>query len=429
MIARSIIAVNGKEIMIKNPVRGMRDISVGEMLLREYVLKIINEVALAAGYFKIETPAIDHLENLTSKEGGENEALIFKILKRGESLKKATETGDSLTDSALRYDLTVPLARYYSANSANLPSPFKSLQIGSVWRADAPQKGRFRQFTQCDMDILGDGSILAEIDIIVTVLTILSRVAEAAKVSGLTLRINDRRILLAAAAYAGFDSTDHESVLIALDKVDKIGLSGVQTELQNRGLPTEPTAKFLALFEDTAPSPSDFCAKLGEFVPDDIVIQNLQTIMSAVSAVSPAVKIIFDSSLVRGMGYYTGPIFECSLDGLDSSVAGGGRYDKMIGKFSGGNEVPACGFSIGFERIVTILTDAGFVPPKVSNAKAILVGRKVSSAEYGAIVKRAETLRQAGATVSVLPMAKNLGRQIELLEQSGFSEFEKIYGD
>lgn len=415
--------------MIKTPVRGMRDISVTEMLLREYVLRIIEEVASAAGYQKIETPAIEHLENLTSKVGGENEALIFKILKRGEPLKKAIETGNELTDSALRYDLTVPLVRYYSANNANLPVPFKALQIGSVWRADAPQKGRFRQFTQCDMDVLGDNSILAEIDSVSTALRVLERISREAGLSGLTLRLNDRRILLAAAKYAGFAEADYDTVLIALDKLDKIGLSGVKAELQKLGLLDTAIDKFLALFETEDVSINDFCANLTDFAPEASVVEGLQAIASTLGTTNQKAKVAFDPTLVRGMGYYTGPIFECSLDGLNSSVAGGGRYDKMIGKFTGGNDISACGFSIGFERIVTILTDVGFVPPKLTKAKAILVGRKVSPTEYGEIVKRAQELRQAGATVSVLPMAKNLGRQIDLLEQNGFTEFEKIYGD
>ena len=415
--------------MIKTPVRGMRDISVKEMVLRDYLMRIIEQAAGAAGYMKTETPAVEHLENLTSKVGGENEALIFKILKRGESLKKAAESGDELTDSALRYDLTVPLVRYFSDNNADLPTPFKALQIGSVWRADAPQKGRYRQFTQCDMDILGDSSVLAEIDAVSTALRVLERISQEAKLSGLTLRLNDRRILLAAAKYAGFAEKDYETVLITLDKMDKIGVAGVKAELQKLDLSDIAIDKFLALFDDKNTTIGDFCARLGELAPEGLVVEGLQAIEAAINVTNPKVKVVFDPTLVRGMGYYTGPIFECSLDGLGSSVGGGGRYDKMVGKFTGSNDVPACGFSIGFERVIVVLTDAGFEPPKPSSAKAILVGKKVSPAQYVDIVKRAEELRQNGGIVSVLPMARNLGRQIDLLEQNGFTEFEKIYGD
>jgi histidyl-tRNA synthetase len=418
--------------MIKTPVRGMRDISASDMMVREYLLRIIEETAFSAGYQKIETPAIEHLDNLSSKDGGENETLIFKILKRGRSLTKALEASTELADSALRYDLTVPLARYFAANAGNIPTPFKALQVGPVWRADAPQRGRFRQFLQCDMDILGDSSILAEIDTITTTVKILSRICKEAKITGLTVHLNDRRILLAAAKYAGFDESDYGSVLIALDKNDKIGLDGVRAELAKCDFTDKAIAKFIALFEkaEKGLSTAEFCDLLDGDSPDQSVVDDLEMIVSAVNLYGiDNAKIIFDPTLVRGMGYYTGPIFECSADGLGSSVAGGGRYDKMIGKFSGGVDVSACGFSIGFERIVTILSDAGFVPPKASDVVAFLVGRKVSPAKYGEIVARAEKLRQTGKTVSVLPMAKNIGRQIELLEKSGYSEFEKIYGD
>lgn len=418
--------------MKKTPVRGMRDILAPDMMVREYLLRIIEETASSAGYQKIETPAIEHLENLSSKDGGENETLIFKILKRGQSLASALENKTELTDSALRYDLTVPLARYFAANVGNIPTPFKSLQIGPVWRADAPQKGRYRQFLQCDMDILGDGSILAEIDTITTTIKILSRICNEAKITGLTVHLNDRRILLAAAKFAGFSEADYGSVLIALDKQDKIGLDGAREELIGYGFGLDSVEKFIALFEKAKDglSVEEFCKLLGKDSPEELVVSDLGLIMAAVDNYGVEnVKIVFDPTLVRGMGYYTGPIFECSADGLGSSVAGGGRYDKMIGKFSGGQDVSACGFSIGFERIVTILSDAGFVPPNRSDMVAFLVSRKVSSEKYGEIVKRAEEMRQTGKTVSVLPMTKNLGRQIELLEKSGYSLFEKVYGE
>lgn len=417
--------------MKKTPVRGMRDILASDMIIREYLLSIIENVATSAGYQKIETPAIEHLENLSSNEGGENETLIFKILKRGQSLQRAIDSGDSLTDSALRYDLTVPLARYIAANAGSISTPFKTLQIGPVWRADAPQKGRFRQFLQCDMDIVGDPSILAEMDIIATTVKILSKICNEAEISGLNIRLNDRRILQAAASYAGFNESEYGSVLIALDKNDKIGLSGVKEELYRYGYDAASIEKFIALFERTEKgiSVDDFCRPFeGESV-DQSVLDDLNAIMSLADASeNEGVRISFDPTLVRGMGYYTGPIFECTADGLGSSIAGGGRYDKMIGKLSN-KDIAACGFSIGFERLVTILADTGFTPPVQGDRVAILVDRMVSLAKYADILKEAETLRSSSATVSILPMAKNLRHQVELLEKSGYTEFKKIYND
>lgn len=402
--------------MIKSPVKGMRDILPSDMMVREYVLGIIEQVAGRAGYQKIETPAMEHLENLQSKDGGENEKLIFKVMKRGEALERAMRDNEEISDIALRYDLTVPLVRYMAANGNELAMPFKALQIGPVWRADAPQKGRFRQFMQCDMDIIGDGSVLAEIDILRTALAILEWICSEAGIAGLTVRVNDRRILAAAAEYAGFDN--YESVLISLDKLDKIGADGVKAELIERGCETPAVEKLLSLFEGGL-GVREFGERVGV---DNEAISNLEAIMGAIEGV----KVVFDPTLVRGMGYYTGPIFECSAEGLGSSIAGGGRYDKMIGKFSG-QDVPACGFSIGFERLVTILQDKGFVPTDKGVKKAILVSKKVSSEKYREIMARAEEMRGSGETVSVMMMARNLGRQIELLERSGYGEFEKVY--
>ncbi len=415
--------------MIKTPVRGMRDLLPSDMVVRDYLLGLIEQTAKNSGYQKIETPMMEHLENLTSNNGGENEKLIFKILKRGESLKKALAENSELTDSALRFDLTVPLSRYYAANSGKITSPFKALQIGSVWRADAPQKGRFRQFIQCDMDTLGDASILAEVDTITTVMTILSKICLDANISGLTLRINDRRILQAAADFAGFVPADYDQVFILLDKNDKIGMDGVRQEMLDDGFAPEKVEKFINLFKNLSAQSNikDFCqsftsesAKQAESDLEAIVASTLALGFSNV-------KVIFDPSLVRGMGYYTGPIFECTADGLGSSIAGGGRYDKMIGQFIGGKEVPACGFSIGFERLYTILSEANFQPNKDQVMRAILISPKIPSSQYAEILTNAATYRAKGELVSVLPMSRNLGRQISELENIGYSIFDKIY--
>ncbi len=420
--------------MIKTPVRGMRDLTPVEMTLREHVLHIIIEEATRSGYQRIETPAMEPLENLTSKEGGENESLIFKVLKRGQSLVSAQENGEELADSGLRYDLTVPLSRYFVNNQKSLPMPFKALQIGPVWRADRPQKGRFRQFLQCDMDILGDGSVLAEIDIISTVARILSRIFGEAGIEGLTVQLNDRRILTAAAAYAGFDESDYGSVLISLDKNDKIGLPGVKEDLLKFGYDADKVDRFISLFDDasalSASSVKIFCDRLASHAPEPGVIADMEKISTTVAGlVGHNVGIVFNPTLVRGMGYYTGPIFECSAKGFSSSVAGGGRYDKMIGKISGGSDVPASGFSIGFERIVTILEDAGFNPVRALPRKAILVDKNLAPDKLAEVLIRADELRAKGEIVSVTTMSKNLKYQTELMEQNGFNSFEKIYND
>ena len=438
--------------MIKTPVRGMRDILPLDMELRTYVLGVIERHAVHAGFAKIETPALEHRENLTSRIGGENEKLIFEVLKRGESLATglttlrvdaanatdptaltATEVAAAktlLTDSALRYDLTVPLARYYAANQGELATPFKSLQIGPVWRADAPQKGRYRQFTQCDFDILGDASPLAEIDCIATVGGILQEVCAAAGVQDLTITLNDRRILTAVCATAGFAITDHPAIMIILDKQDKIGLAGVRDELLRAEFAPASVERLIAILQNFDGN-ADFNTSLNTFAAtldlDPTVITNLQAIYAAVETVLP-VRLTFNPCLVRGMGYYTGPIFEVSAAGLGSSIGGGGRYDRMIGQFSG-QDVPACGFSIGFERLLVILADLGFRPPVAGKKVALLVSKKLPSTDYARILARASELRAQGYAVSILPMAHNLGKQIGRLEAEGYSEFEKFYGD
>lgn len=494
--------------MIKTPVRGMRDILPSDMELRSYVLGVIQRHAAQAGFAQIETPALEHRENLTSRIGGDNEKLIFEVLKRGASLEagltelydeavNATAGSDPfaseadttfarhgdgpnavsasrlarakelLSDSALRYDLTVPLTRYYAANQGELSMPFKSLQIGPVWRADAPQKGRYRQFTQCDFDILGDASPLAEVDCITTVGGILQEICAAAGVQNLTITLNDRRILTAVCTAAGFAIDDHPAVLVILDKQDKIGLPGVQAELQAAGFAQENVARLIALLQNAPTPPSadtpqadtdtlqinaiadatseapqstsmaaraatdDFATSLQNFVTplhlDPSVVENLLAIHAAVAATLP-VHLTFNPCLVRGMGYYTGPIFEVSATGLSSSIGGGGRYDEMIGRFTGQN-VPACGFSIGFERLLVILSDLGFRPPITTKKIALLVSKKVATSDYAGVLARAAELRAQGYTASILPMAHNLGKQIGRLEAAGYSEFEKFYGE
>ena len=412
--------------LIKKSVTGMKDILPEEMFIRDYLINIIKKTYGSFGFTSIETPAMEHIENLLSKQGGDNEKLIFKILKRGEKLKlENIKDENDLVDAGLRYDLTLPLARYYSNNQANLPNPFKALQIGNVYRADRPQKGRFRQFTQCDIDILGEASNLAEIELILATTKALSEIAKGKHFS---VRINDRRILMAMALYAGYDEDNIGNVFIILDKMDKIGMDGVKKELTELD-GEEKCSKYLSLFEglkDNTDAVLSLKDKLKGFIEDG-VLEGLCEIMDTVLEVNTNdFSLVFDPTLVRGMGYYTGTIFEVSMEGFSGSVAGGGRYDKMIGRFTG-NDTPACGFSIGFERIITILLDAGFKIPDESRKIAFLYEKNIDGNVLKNILKEASSLRESGNIVLVSKMNKNKKFQKEGLEKQGYTEFKEFY--
>jgi len=417
---------------IKTPVKGMCDMLPSDMRLREHVLSMIKTTYAKYGFMQIETPAMEHIENLTSKQGGDNEKLIFKVLKRGRELDRAIEAGNQeFADSGLRYDLTLPLSRYYANNKETLPAPFKALQIGSVWRADQPQKGRFRQFTQCDIDILGDESNLAEIELVAATSNMLSTIFEEVGIKKFNIRINDRAILAAAALQAGFKEDYISSVLISLDKFDKIGLDGIKEELVANGYDEAVVTKYLSIYETTENVDcKTFCKDITEDYLSATTIENMDEIISCVKTmIGDDVTITFDPTLVRGMGYYTGPIFEIGIDGYNFSIAGGGRYDKMIGKFCG-QDVAASGFSIGFERIITILKDKLEGGYKVSeNNIVILLAKDVTSEKKMEILKEAQALRAEGKTVVVQQMRKNVKAQIEKLEVEGFTEFKKVYND
>lgn len=416
---------------IKTPVKGMCDMLPADMRLREHIFAMIRETYATYGFMQIETPVMEHIENLTSKQGGDNEKLIFKVMKRGAELQRALDAGkQELADNGLRYDLTVPLSRYYANNKEKLPSPFKALQMGSVWRADNPQKGRFRQFTQCDIDILGDETNLAEIELITATSAMLTKIFAEIDITDFTIHINDRKILRAAALQAGFQEEDISSVLISLDKFDKIGLEGIRAELLENGYAADAVNAYLSMYENLQEGIccADFCKGISEEYLETSVVENMDEILACVKPMlADGVKIVFDPTLVRGMGYYTGPIFEISIDGYSFSIAGGGRYDEMIGKFSG-QDVSASGFSIGFERIITILKDhmdkAG---QGVQNGTVFLLDKKVSLERKQEIFAKAKQMRAEGDVVSIQPMRKNVKRQIEMLEAEGFQNFEKIY--
>lgn len=413
----------------KKPVNGMKDILPAEMEIRDYVTSVIKDTYRSFGFTPIETPCMENIANLSNKQGGENEKLIFKVLKRGEklNLETAKEEAD-VVDFGMRYDLTVPLSRFYANNANDLPSPFKALQIGSVWRADRPQRGRYRQFTQCDIDILGEPSNLAEIELITATTTTIGRLG----FKNFEIRINERRILKAMAAYSGFAEEDYDNVFITLDKMDKIGVEGVAEELAKDGYAQESIDKYLGLFKlleekkDVAEGVTFLADTLGDFL-DQEVVTNMTEIAVAVNATKNAeFTLVFDPTLVRGMSYYTGTIFEISMPELGAACGGGGRYDKMIGKFTG-NDVPACGFSIGFERIILLLMESGFKIPESPKRVAYLVEKKYPAEKLVDVMKQAKEARENGQQVLVVRMNKNKKFQKEQLSKEGYEEFVEFF--
>ena len=413
----------------KKPLNGMKDILPAEMEIRDYVTSVIKDTYRSFGFTPIETPCMENIANLSNKQGGENEKLIFKVLKRGEklNLETAKEEAD-VVDFGMRYDLTVPLSRFYANHANDLPTPFKALQIGSVWRADRPQRGRYRQFTQCDIDILGEPSNLAEIELITATTTTIGRLG----FKNFEIRINERRILKAMAAYSGFEEKDYDSIFITLDKMDKIGLEGVAAELEEEGYAKESIDKYLELFEllkdrkDVAEGVAFLKDKLGDFL-DQEVADSLTEIATAVNATKNAeFTLVFDPTLVRGMSYYTGTIFEIAMPELGAACGGGGRYDKMIGKFTG-NDVPACGFSIGFERIILLLMESGFKIPERPKRVAYLVEKKYPAEKLVDVMKQAKEARENGQQVLVVRMNKNKKFQKEQLSKEGYEEFEEFF--
>ena len=410
----------------KKPVNGMKDIMPEEMQIRDYVMGVIRETYGKFGFTPIETPCMENIGNLSSKQGGENEKLIFKILKRGAQLDLETASTEAdVVDFGMRYDLTVPLVRYYANHANELPSPFKALQMGNVWRADRPQKGRYRQFMQCDIDILGEESNLAEIELILATTTTLGNLG----FKDFEIRINDRRILKAMAAYSGFGEEDYDNIFITLDKMDKIGIEGVERELTEAGYDSGNVDRYLALFKEMNAS-GDTLAFIEEKMTgflDEAVKAGFREIIESVNATKgDCFKLVFDPTLVRGMSYYTGTIFEIAMPELGASCGGGGRYDKMVGRLTG-KDVPACGFSIGFERIILILMESGFKVPNQSKKVAYLIEKGVSGEALCAIIAEAQKERQSGAQVLVARMNKNKKFQKEQLTAEGYDEFRQFY--
>lgn len=410
----------------KKPVTGMKDILPEEMEIRDYVIRVIKETYANFGFTSIETPCVENIANLNCKAGGENEKLIFKILKRGEKLRlEDAKSEEDLVDGGLRYDLTVPLVRYYSNHANELPSPFKALQMGNVWRADRPQRGRYRQFMQCDIDILGEAGNLAEIELILATTTTLGRLG----FRDFQIRINDRQILKAMAAHCGFAEEDYDQIFIILDKMDKIGVEGVKEELLGVGYDPAGVAKYMDLFKgmEAADSALSYLMEqIGAELPDGVQAGFQEIIDSVEATKGDFFELVFDPTLVRGMSYYTGTIFEIAMPQFGGSCGGGGRYDKMVGKFTG-NDVPACGFSIGFERIILLLMENGFKVPKEGKKIAYLMEKGLPSGRLCEVMKQAQEERQKGNQILVARMNKNKKFQKEQLTAQGYEEFQEFY--
>lgn len=397
-----------------NPAKGMRDITPREKEIRDYVEGVIVNTYKQSGFELIETPIVENIENLIDSEGGENLKLIFKILKRGEKLDLTKEgiREDDLTDLGLRYDLTVPLSRFYCNNRANLPTVFKALQVGNVFRAERAQKGRYRSFKQCDIDIIGDSTKGAELELIATT----AKALTALNISDFVVRFNDRRVLRSVILNCGFTEEEFDGVCIIVDKLDKIGMQGIEKELRRKDYNEISIEKLIDALESINSKGIESLEEYG--VPKDVVSDLEEILEDSKAYAKGKYEVNFDFTLIRGMGYYTGSIFEISYKDLGYSIAGGGRYDEMIGNFIG-EKIPAIGFSIGFERLVNQLVEENFKVP--DREKVVLLFS--SEDRYIDVLEKAEELRDLGYTVSVYQRAKRLGKQLNQFQNFGYTKF------
>lgn len=402
-----------------SPARGMRDLLPADVAVRDHVLESISAVYRRYGYQRIETPALENIARLSSGEGGDNEKLIFEVLRRGLPPEVTAGTAvRELVDLGLRYDLTVPLTRFYGNNHAALPTPFRSLQVGPVWRADRPQRGRYRQFYQCDIDMIGEPSVLAEAELIEATTEALAAIG----LTGTTVRLSDRRFLGALASACGVPEAAQDAFFIIVDKLDKIGWDGVRGELGEAGFDAAQVAAAVARIQGLIDVPADRLAfALAESVPglDASVAEDLAAVAESLARLAKErpVSWQFDPTLVRGMGYYTGQVFEIIHPEMSGSVAGGGRYDKLIGR-SLGQDVPACGFSIGFERIVDLLSRE-----LARDAVALLVESDVPVADAVAVARELRTGPPGARAVETVRRSGKFGAQLKRLETAGFTGF------
>ena len=403
-----------------NPAKGMRDITPYEKEIRDYVEGVIVSTYKQCGFELFETPVVENIENLIGSEGGENLKLIYKILKRGDKLDldKKGLTEDDLADLGLRYDLTVPLSRFYCNNRAKLLPVFKALQVGNVFRAERAQKGRYRSFKQCDIDIIGDGTIGAELELIATT----AKALNALNVKDFVVRFNDRRILKSVILNCGFSEEDFDGVCIIVDKLDKIGMDGVKDELSGKEYPDGAVENMMKALDEINKKGID-C--LTEYGVGEEVVSDVKTVLDESNIYAAGkYEVVFDFTLVRGMGYYTGSIFEIAYKDLGYSIAGGGRYDEMVGNFVG-EKIPAVGFSIGFERLVNQLMEENFKVP--DKEKVVLLFEPED--RYIDVLAKAESIREAGYTVSIFEKAKKLNKQLNQFKNYGFKKFALYKGE
>ena len=398
------------------PVKGTNDYLPAEAELRDYLQKKICETYENCGFQRIFTPIIEDIENLDKSEGGDNLNLIFKIMKRGDKLKKAIAAGDTdgIADMGLRYDLTLPLSRYYANNRAKLPAPFKVIQIDKVYRAERPQRGRLREFMQCDIDILGSDSPACEIELMHTTAKALLNIG----IKNFKIKVNDRRILREILLSVGFEEDQLDSVSISFDKLDKIGPEGVRKELADKGYDEDVIARFMELLSN-APFTLDYVKTICK---DTEHVDTLSWIIDTANSLAQgSYSVVYDMTLVRGQGYYTGTVFEIESLDFGSSIAGGGRYDNLIGKFVR-EQIPAVGFSIGFERIFSILMDKKEALPDKPKKIVVLHDEK----EIEGAVRTAEELRATYDTALFIK-PKKLGKFLNRLEEQGYDGF-LVYG-
>ena len=404
-----------------NPQKGMRDLLPKQVELRNYVSSRILDVYKKYGFSQIETPSLENIELLSNGEGGENEKILFKVLKRGEKLDLNNVTDEnSLIDMGLRYDLTVPMCRFYANNKAHLPQVFKITQFGDVWRAERPQKGRFRQFKQFDIDIIGDKNTGAEIELILAT----SEALMSLDFKNFKVRINDRRILSEVANYCGFDTAVQGKVFVILDKLAKIGIDGVKEELQKSNFSIDSINKLVDVIQKLTETTVTI-KTIESILPnmDKNILNDLSSVIDTVSKqAGQNYSIVLDITLVRGMGYYTGQIFEIETEGYATSIAGGGRYDNLIGRFLGETAIPACGFSIGFERVISVLEERGFEIPK-SKKKIVLLYSEEEALNMNEIFSVAQKLRNEGNIVLIEAKNKNPKVQLDKLMEQGFDSF------
>jgi len=416
-----------------NPARGMRDFLPADVRKREYVIGIIKEVYESYGFEPLETPAVENVETLMGKYGDEGNQLIFKILKRGEKLDESLGSIESLeslgrdpssktsstsqisktqlADLALRYDLTVPLARVVANNKNGLPKFFKRYQIQPVWRADRPARGRFREFYQCDVDAIGSSSTVVEAELISAVSEILARLG----FKDFTVRLNHREVLRDILDTAHVPPDKHGDALVAIDKLDKIGADGVSKELADRGISEASSQMLLDIFKKTQEIIGDGKDINRTIVSNliNIVSNEVLTGLGQILKLAGKVPVVLDPTLARGLSYYTGAIMEINVPDLAGSLAGGGRYDGLIGMF-GKEQIPACGFSLGLERILVVMDERGMFPPEIAESTPADVMVTIWNEEtIGESLKLANELRSQGIRVTVYPEPDKLGRQIK----------------